>query len=304
MNNYIDSLKKYLLEKNIKKEQVNEIIKDYSEFYEEYFNNGLNNNEIIDILGTPSDVYHSLKGTISKEKRPAYYHKILSVSPFISTIVFVLLGFYLNAWHPSWLVYLSIPFTAVTFNEGRLNKRLTEGLIFIGIVLAFLFSHFKILEWRYAWLFLISFIFPGFFVYSKQSNLKALIPFISMIIAVISYIVLLLLNVSVPIALLSFILPIIISIYLGYIEVDFNLNKGIKRIIIVSSIIISLGVFIALGLTLNNWVYIWQVLLVPIIITIIFESKNGNHVFTSVMPFFATIIFYSLGYFYSLWHVS
>ncbi|MCK9166924.1 MAG: DUF1700 domain-containing protein [Acholeplasmataceae bacterium] len=304
MNNYFNNLKEYLEEKEINKNQIEEIINDYKEFYEEYLKNGLTDEEITIKLGSPKEIYQSLKGTFVKEQRPAFQNKIVSLSPFIAVIIYVLLGYFLDAWHPAWVVFLLTPLTAVLFNQGRLLKRVTESLIFVGIMLAFLVVHFKWLEWKYAWLFFIVFLIPSIFAYNNQTKLKAIISEASLVIAIILYIVLVFLKVSVPIALLSFLLPLIVLIYAGYIEVGFDIKKGIKRIIVLTSFLISLVLFIVFGLMFSNWAYFWQILLLPFMITILVENKPNNYLITALMPFLATIIFYSLGYFYGAWAVS
>lgn len=304
MNNYLNDLKAYLEEKNINKRQIEEIVNDYSELYEEYLTNGLTNEEIILKLGTPKEVYQSLKGTITKTEKSSFGNKIVAISPFLSVIVYMLLGSYLKAWHPGWVVFLSIPLFSVMFNSKNLLTAITESLIFIGIIIAVLLPYYELLTWKYSWLFIISFLIPSTFAYNKQSLFKALLMKASLIIAITLYIVLIALNVSVPISLLSFILPLIVGVYAGHIEIDFNFNKGVKKVIIITSLLISVSLFIILGLIYNNWVYMWQILLIPLIIIVVIENDQNDYVLTSIMPFLATIIFYSLGYFYNAWSVS
>lgn len=44
--------------------------------------------------------------------------------PIFVTIIFLILGFVFNLWHPGWLVYLTIPlYYAVVANMGKKNKR-------------------------------------------------------------------------------------------------------------------------------------------------------------------------------------
>ena len=35
--------------------------------------------------------------------------KIVAITPFVCLIVFLCLGFFLDAWHPGWVVFLLIP---------------------------------------------------------------------------------------------------------------------------------------------------------------------------------------------------
>lgn len=306
MNNYLNDLKDYLEDKDISKNQIKEIISDYKEFYEDYSNSGLTHEEIILKLGTPKEVYRSLKGTLTVIKTPSFGSKLIAVSPFLSVITYILLGYYLEAWHPGWVVFLSIPLFGVMFNKKNILAVITESLIFIGIIISTLLPYYDVLPWKYSWLFIISFLMPSVFAYNKQSLTKAVMMEISIIIAFVLYIVLVAQNVSVPVSLLSFILPFIVGIYLGHIEVtvNFSYKKGTKHIILITIFLISTSLFIIFGLIYNNWAYLWQILLIPFMAAIILERKDNDYTFTPLMPFLATIIFYSLGYFYDAWAVS
>ncbi len=50
----------------------------------------------------------------------SWKEKIVSITPFLSVIAFLLLGFLKDAWHPGWVVFLSIPLSAFIFGEKSL----------------------------------------------------------------------------------------------------------------------------------------------------------------------------------------
>lgn len=304
MNNYFHNLEKYLEEKYVIKSQIEEIVNDYKEFYDEYLNSGLTNEEIFVKLGTPKDIYNSLRGTIIREKKATRKSKLVSTSPFIATIIFFLLGYFLTAWHPGWLVFFLVPISGVFASKGSLFKKITGSLIFIGIVVAFLLPYYQVLEWKYSWLFIIAFLIPSSSLSNKTTKFKNILSTLSLIISIIAYIILVSLNVSIPLALLSFLLPFLVGIYTGHVEVFTSFNTGRKGIIITTSFIIFISLFIIFGLTFHNWAYIWQILLLPFIITIIVNNDKNDRVITSIMPFIATIIFFSVGYFCDAWAIS
>jgi hypothetical protein len=60
-------------------------------------------------------------------------NKILAVTPFICTIIFLLLGFLENKWHPGWMVYLIIPI--MPFLIGKKKIKLSISFIILVIYL-------------------------------------------------------------------------------------------------------------------------------------------------------------------------
>ena len=201
---YLNNLRAYLKERQVKAEDIEDIIIDYNDMYEGYLEKGYTDQEIYEKLGKPSEVYKSIKGTVSyfisntykKNKIVALspfiavilfvvigqitkvYHptwlvfllipisgvlsgetnignKIVGLTPFISTVVFLVLGISFDIWHPTWLVFLLIPISSLLKNP---IKNIVGLVLFLGIVASFLLTHFRILEWKYAWLLLILFL--------------------------------------------------------------------------------------------------------------------------------------------------
>lgn len=362
MNNYINKLKEYLYDKDVSKEQIKEIVSDYEEFYEEYLNNGFTDEEIVIKLGSARDIYRNLRSTLKmsedyeiKKIKNKQKSKIVSLTPFIATIIFILVGYFTGVWHPTWLIYLIVPlssvliysknildallnsspfistalFLVIGFYTGHWHptwlvflsipllgviksgntwlKKSSNALIFIGVAISVLLPYFNLLPWKYAWLAMIIFIFPSLLsdIFTKANKLKPISMFISLLIAAISYTILVYLNTKVPVALLVFLIPFVVSIWADYIEINIvMLDSKAKQIIIISSFIIAFALFLTLGIAYNSFGYVWQLLLLPIMITTYIVPENKKHLITAITPFIAIIIFYSLGYFYGLWAVS
>lgn len=113
---------------------------------------------------TKKDVKGKIKSILSKANDFGIYPKAarkLAKFPFpiIVTIVYVAIGFLLNAWHPGWILFLTIPVYyqfALACKGG--TKRAFRLLLPIPeiIVIIFLLIGFYIGAWQYAWiLFLI-----------------------------------------------------------------------------------------------------------------------------------------------------
>ena len=103
---------------------------------------------------------------------------------------------------------------------------------------------------------------------------------------------------------LGFILPVATAILFGDVTFTWNMPKGAERkkvIILLLTILLSIIVFLVLGIVLNGWVYAWQIfLLIPVVSIIAFDKFR----FTSISPFVAIILFFSIGYFFDSFYIS
>ncbi len=93
-----------------------------------------------------------------KYKEKTLRNKLTAISPFIATIIFLLLGFCKNLWHPGWLVFLLIPavplfFDLISFRKGKLVAILNFLIIVAYLVMGFVFD-----LWHPGWV--IFFLFP------------------------------------------------------------------------------------------------------------------------------------------------
>ena len=144
---FLDELKGYLEEKNIKQEDIEEILQDYKEFYEGYEEKGLSEKEIIKKLGSVQEVYNNIKYTLRRrEIEKSWQKKLLSATPILSTIIFVLIGSLTKVWHPTWLVFLMVPIMGILFNGKKISHKIIGVMPFI--VLA---SFILIIEYTKVW---------------------------------------------------------------------------------------------------------------------------------------------------------
>ncbi|WP_162140212.1 HAAS signaling domain-containing protein [Haploplasma axanthum] len=351
-NKFIEELREYLEDKDVSKNQIDEIIADYQEFYEEYSNRGLSEEEIIERLGRPRTIYKNIRNTVITIKEETWKSKAIAVSPFISVLAFVLIGYFTKVWHPTWLVFLFVPLSGVMFSgKNLLNtllgmspflttatyilighffnvwhptwlifllipilgvltdkesfKNKVAGLsVFIGIIAAFLVTYFGILEWKYAWLFFLLVILSTP-LFRDKNKPKEIIFFISAITAIILYIVLVFSKVTIPLALCSFFIPLVIGIWTDHINVTIEIDKSKKTILFTMLSVLIIAAFVVLGVIFKNWIYIWQVLLlIPIFAVVIESSQKNKFRMTSITPFIALALFFSFGYFYAAWQIS
>src|SRR5690625_4448238 len=110
-NKYLNEIKEYLIDKEMKNEKINDILKDYESLIIEELNEGLSIEVIIKRLRKPKEIYISLKDDLVYEKY--YSNKITSLSVFIILILFILSGMLFNLWTYNWLLFLLFPITSI-----------------------------------------------------------------------------------------------------------------------------------------------------------------------------------------------
>lgn len=99
--------------------------------------------------------------------------KIIAATPMITIIIYLLLGFCANAWHPGWIVFLAIP--VVPMILGRLTL---TGLYPILVVIAYLVMGFVWKIWHPGWIIFLTipvveiFLPKGTIRFKKKKKVK------------------------------------------------------------------------------------------------------------------------------------
>lgn len=116
------------------------------------------------------------KETASKTKKEPLYpglskKLLLFPYPILIVVVYILLGFALNLWHPMWLLFLTIPayYHFAIGARARTKKGLLLGLpVFEAALILFLVLGLFMNAWKWAWILFIIAIFyywsVGFYV--------------------------------------------------------------------------------------------------------------------------------------------
>ncbi len=73
--------------------------------------------------------------------------KIIAATPMITIIIYLLLGFCANAWHPGWIVFFAIPIVPMILGNITLT-----GVYPILVVLAYLLMGFIGNLWHPGWI--------------------------------------------------------------------------------------------------------------------------------------------------------
>jgi len=157
---------------------IDDTINEYSAMIDDAIEGGETVEAFVKRMGNPRKVASALANQFPKKQK-----KVVRLMPIFATIVFVLLGYLLNAWHPAWLVFLLIPISNM-LSRKKIN---TSGLIFLIILTLFILIGTFYNAWAPAWsLFLL--IIP----FNRNERTKSIQPYamVYTIVAVLTYIIL------------------------------------------------------------------------------------------------------------------
>ncbi|MDA3932083.1 MAG: DUF1700 domain-containing protein, partial [Tenericutes bacterium] len=89
-NVYLEKLEYYLKEKHFDREEIDEILEDYTLTIDEAIENGVGEDVLENYLGNPKEIVNNLRRTIVIKR--VKENKFVALSPFISVILFFVLG--------------------------------------------------------------------------------------------------------------------------------------------------------------------------------------------------------------------
>lgn len=298
---FIKNLKDVLLEHETRADEINEVLLDYQQMYDDALERGLSDEEVYELLGNPSQIYAELRDTLTYKQTRRNREKIIALTPFIAVITFLLIGFLSNVWHPTWLIFLLIPVTAISLNGRQKDKviALSPFVAVIGFMIIGTYTGY----WNPAWL--IFLIIPITAVLYEKETLKKILFIGSMLIAISFYLYMGYIRNDFSLGLIGFLLPLIVILYYAEVKFELVVKDPLKRknaLAFVSMILLSMAIFAVLGFLFDGWGYAWMVFLAIPISSIYLFGKT--RLWTPYMPFIAVIIFYSLGYFFGLFYIS
>ena len=299
---YLERLRKKLEEFQTYPSEINEIIKDYDQLYDDALASGRTHEEVYQSLGEPEHVAYELIDTIRIKQKKYKRNKIIALMPFISVMVFMGVGLSTDIWHPTWMVFLLIPVVSIVLTT-RIRDMIVALMPFASVVVFILLGEFYDL-WVPGWLVFLS--IPVVAILLHDRTVKGMANLIAIGLAIGFYLYYGYTYNDWTIGALGFILPVVVAIITGNITLYTNWpKKGRERnklIVMLSVVIGSVAVFLTLGLLFEGWAYAWMVFLLIPVTAILFFSRPFR--FTPLMPFIATVLFFSLGFFFGLWTIS
>ncbi len=297
---FFENLEKKLNEYQISKKEKQDIIDDYKQMYEDGERKGLNEEKIIEMIGRPEKITNEL-GFKKKEKFPSG-EKIIALSPFISFIIFMTLGLTRNLWHPGWMVFLLIPVVAIIIEMGKNKEQyiLTALSPFVAFTFFLLFGFLKGI-WNPTWLIFI--IIPMLGIIESKRDMDrltfftALSPFISFI----AFVFISINTGAYNLAWLTFLLIVLLGI--------FHMDKAIDKILLLLSLIVSTGLYLAIGFYFDTWLVASSAFIIFIIIGLFtdfikLQVTGLNNKTDRIIVLISIIMFLVAGYFSNVWDIS
>jgi hypothetical protein len=300
---FLDQLKEALNEEFVIPQQViDDTLKEYGSMIDDALESGQTIEAFSQSMGSPKKVAKAL----AKEypyHRSNVGNRIVALTPFIATIAFFLLGFFLNAWHPGWLVFFLIPVAGI-LTSSRINWK---GLLVFFILSIFILGGTIYSLWTPLWsLFLLLIVLPN--TQDKMKKLRIYAIGYSLLVIALYHMWILfpfievsteqetLLNRVIPVVLF---LPIVIfGFFNGAIQIhlDITLDRE-RRFKIFLNFMVVLGIialYFILGLFLEGfWHPGWLVFLLIPLYFIFLNAKRFPWV--AIMPFVATALFVLVG---------
>lgn len=256
---YLNDIRELLEEKNYEKKDIEDIIADYSQLYDDMIADGLTDEQAQTKLGTPRAVVEELSSDrrTAIVKQPMKGRKLIALSPFVATILFFVLGMAFDLWHVSWMAFLLIPMTAIVI-EG-LNKRwkrhfLTPLMPFLAVVI-YMVLGFGFRLWHPGWLVFLAIPVVAILESHRRnvlSTLTALSPFM----AILAFFILGQFGLWQPGWLVFLAIPMI-----GILN-----GKNIGKVIVFElSFIVAIGLYLYIGYVMGEWTLAALSFLIPVV---------------------------------------
>lgn len=190
-NKYLEDLRNLLDDYQMDESEKTEIINDYSEMHDSWSDKGFNDDEVKKKLGHPRSIIKDLTEGYKKVVRTIPgSEKVIAISPFVASIIYFILGFGFDLWHPGWLIFILIPVVAIIMSMGKTKEdHLTTALSPFFATTIFLILGFGYDLWHPAWM--VFLIIPVLGVWNSRYDMKkldlltALSPFITGLVYII-----------------------------------------------------------------------------------------------------------------------
>ena len=296
---YLDHLKRKLEEFEADQSDIRDILADYGQLYDDAVSRGMDDDEVADLLGNPDDVAHELHETL-RLKRPAQIkRKFVALMPFVSVIAYMLLGLTADLWHPAWLVFLSIPMTAILLDGRNIRSKIAALAPFVAVIAFIILGEFDL--WHPGWLVFLLIPVAAILTGTRQKQtIVAVMPFIS----VVAFVFLGLQGHWNPGWLVFLSIPMT--------AVLFSKDK-VKTVVYETLFIIAIITYLWVGYSYGEWAYGALAFLLPVIygimagdVIIIGEFpkdpvRRRQAIIVTLVALLATVVFVVTGVMFGAW---
>lgn len=130
---YLNELEEHLINYSFDDDAIDDIIEEYDMMIDEA-NEDMPGEPLEDLLGSPKEIAKNLRTTEAFKR--AKNNKIVALTPFLSAIIFFILGFGFDLWHPGWLVFLLIPITGIfSVKHHKVKTYIISMMPFISLLI-------------------------------------------------------------------------------------------------------------------------------------------------------------------------
>lgn len=305
----VEKLRQLLSSYDVSPQEKKEIIDDYKQMIEDGKQKGLSDSAILEMIGTPEELMSELRLDFKRKKRIPKGEKLIALTPFISLIAFLILGFNFNLWHPGWLVFLLIPITAIIVEMiNDHDKHLTTALSPFVAGIIFFIAGFQYNLWHPAWL--IFLIIPVFGIINSRDEMDRLTLFtaLSPFISLTGFILIVYTTGNAHYAWLLFLLVVIFG--------SFHKDDKKKRWLFLTSLFVSIILYILIGNIFGNWPLAGLSFILAIVTGLFtgfiqistdfnIEGTSRSEIVTNIFIILLSIgLFIAAGLLFDLWAVS
>lgn len=299
---YLEKLEYYLKESSFDREEIQDILEEYTMIIDEAIDNGILEEELEEHIGQPRELVRHLRKTVVIKR--VKKNRLVALSPFIAMIVFFGLGFAKGWWNVAWLAFLLIPISGIISSKRKSPMKSLIELAPLISLLIFLAIGLSFKVWRPTWV--IFFIIPALSILEKRQTYR-----------VISFIVF----ISLPILyVLSFyffpfrfnwliLLAMVLPAFYSNVIFSFRIN-GLRdrriEMMIGMLVLTLLTVYIVFGSLYDIWHPLWLIFLLVPVASILLSSARMNQKISLVAlsPFVAITLFFLFGYFFNGYYWS
>ncbi len=303
LKQFMKDLSNALSDRDFSKSEIDEIIEDYTLMIQEASDRGEDETTFIERLGKPKEIARSIRK--ENKSHASKDSKLIALSPFIALIVFFITGFYFDAWHPGWMVFLLIPMTAILLEVHNPLEKLTALSPFIALIGFMTLGTYQGL-WHPMWaLFLI---IPALGFLSSRHLINKIFGLYTFVAMTLFIIYTLVFEPSNFYAFLILLPILVMGILSGEITIIWdNKYKSLRLLALnVIALILLLAIYIYIGVTHEMWHPTWLMFLALPVGSLLYSKYFlKEHIeLVAFMPFIALIIFFLVGEYLNAYHIS
>lgn len=287
---------------DITRAEIDDIINDYSQMYDDGRERGLTDAEIIDYLGKPQKIVDELSENyqLCDNNKSRHHHrhsnKIIALMPFLCVIVFFILGRY-GYYHPGWVVFLLIPVSGIIFGMSGKNKtHMLTALSPFLVTGIYLIIGFVTHIWHPTWLVFLA--VPVIAILNSGKTMRPIetITALSPFVAVTVFFILGNFGYWNPGWLVFMLIPMI-----GIL----NMKNKARAFWFEMTFIVAIGVYIYCGYALGRWDYGALAFLLPVIYGVLINDFNidffKHDLAVKITAIIAIAIYFVGGIFFNSW---